>query len=149
MIPPDGDDGTVRSFETGATRDTAKDKRCYAGFFSFRVFRFFGEYMHKHRLQSDGSLRDADNWQKGIPLEVYMDSMYRHFMDVWEYHRRLFHEGKVIDAAAFDEALGGLKFNVDGMIHEREKAKEAADTWKLGEPFTPIESHITIGGSDL
>lgn len=77
------DDGTVRSFDTGATRDTATNKFEFDGFLSPRVLLLFANYMHKHRHQSDGTLRDSDNWQKGIPNDVCFSSLLRHVMDVW------------------------------------------------------------------
>lgn len=104
------DDGIIRKFETGATRDTAQDKLDYEGFLSPTALKAFAEYMHKNRLQSDGSLRDSDNWQKGIPEDVYMKSMFRHFMAVWESHRGL--NDNMI------ENLCALFFNVQGMLHE-------------------------------
>ncbi len=61
------DDGPKRTFETGATRDTGDDKLKFDGFLSASVIKRYAEYMHKNRIQSDGSLRDPDNWQKGIP----------------------------------------------------------------------------------
>src|SRR3972149_6479395 len=73
----------IRTFSTGATRDTNQNKPDYEGFLSPLVIKRFGEYMSKHRVQSDGNLRDSDNWQKGIPKEEYMKSAWRHFMDWW------------------------------------------------------------------
>lgn len=103
-----------RTFETGATRDTDQGKFDYEGFLSPLVLRRFGEYMHKHRHQSDGKLRDSDNWQKGIPLEVYMKSMWRHFMDLWLHHRNRWQ----LANEDIEEALCGLMFNIQGYLHE-------------------------------
>ena len=77
------DDGTLRTFKTGATRDTGKDKLEPHGFLSPEALHRFSEYMHKHRKQSDGSLRDPDNWKKGMPQEEYVKSLLRHAMDFW------------------------------------------------------------------
>jgi len=104
------DDGTIRKFATGATRDTASDKLDFEGFLSPLALRRFAQYMHKNRLQTDGSLRDGDNWQKGIPQDVYMKSMWRHFFAVWEDHRGL-GDNQIEDLCA-------LMFNVQGMLHE-------------------------------
>jgi hypothetical protein len=114
----DTDNGTIRKFETGATRDTATDKYEYDGFFSPAVLERRAEYMHKHRKQADGSLRDPDNWQKGIPQKVYMSSMFRHFVDVWKWNRYV---GLPID---IEEALCALMFNSEGMLHEILKKKQ-------------------------
>ena len=102
----------VRKFETGATRDSDKDKYDYEGFLSPLVLEAFAAYMHRHRHQSDGSLRDSDNWQKGIPLVQYMKSLWRHFFDVWKEHRGCpSKEGIVF-------ALLGTFFNTQGYLHE-------------------------------
>lgn len=104
----------VRTFETGATRDTEQGKFDYEGFLSVLALRRFGEYMHKNRFQRDGQLRDSDNWQKGIPQDVYIKSAFRHFMDWWLAHR----EGRVDE-----EALCAVMFNVQGYLHEALKVK--------------------------
>jgi hypothetical protein len=109
----------VRVFETGATRDTDQGKLDYEGFLSPLVIERFAQYMHKHRIQSDGSLRDSDNWTKGIPKSAYMKSLWRHFMDVWKLHR-----GYKVDVD-LDEALCAMLFNVQGYLYEYLKAKEA------------------------
>jgi uncharacterized protein involved in tellurium resistance len=77
----------LRNFDSGATRDSDEEKYDYEGFLSPLVLKEFGRYMHKHRKQSDGKLRDSDNWQKGMPKETYIKSMFRHFMDLWLEHR--------------------------------------------------------------
>lgn len=106
------DTGIIRQFETGATRDTAKDKHDPEGFISPLVTEAFCVYMHYNRLQQDGSLRASDNWQKGIPPEAYIKSGYRHFLDWWRFHRGLKIHGNIV------WALCGLLFNVQGYLHE-------------------------------
>lgn len=101
--------GSVRVFETGATRDTADGKLDYEGFLSPVVLTAYAEYMHKNRIQSDGTLRDSDNWQKGIPRSAYMKSAWRHFMDVWTAHRR--------NEPIVEHCLA-LMFNIMGLVHE-------------------------------
>jgi hypothetical protein len=98
-----------RAFVTGATRDQDVDKYDYEGFLAPGVLERFAEYMHKHRLQLDGTLRDSDNWQRGIPRDAYMKSAWRHFMAVWAGHRT----GQVND-----EDLCALMFNVMGYLFE-------------------------------
>ncbi len=111
------DDGLIRVFETGATRDTAGDKPDYAGFLHPWVLEAFGKYMQKNQVQSDGTRRASDNWQKGIPKEVYMSSMFRHFMDVWANDRAGL-DGMVVTREARHEALCALIFNVMGYLFE-------------------------------
>jgi hypothetical protein len=111
------DDGVKRTWDTGATRDTAEDKYDYEGFLSPLVIERFAEYMHKNRLQSDGTLRASDNWQKGMPTEVYMKSGWRHFFDWWKCHRINYKAGG-IGSKMLEVALCGLMFNVMGYLHE-------------------------------
>lgn len=108
-----GDQRMVREFLSGATRDTEDGKLDYEGFLSPAVLERFAEYMHKHRLQSDGTLRGSDNWQHGIPRDAYMKSMFRHFMDVWMGHRC-----GLKSEDAHEEALCALLFNVQGYLFE-------------------------------
>jgi hypothetical protein len=110
-------EGQIRKFETGATRDTEEGKYDYEAFLSPLVVRRYGEYMHKHRKQADGTLRDGDNWQKGIPQTAYIKSAWRHFHDWWmEYRGYPSREG-------LEDALCALLFNVMGYLHEHLKVK--------------------------
>lgn len=112
-IPP-----KVRKFDTGATRDTAEGKYDFEGFLSPLVLCRYAEYMHKHRKMADGSMRDSDNWQKGIPFFVYMKSATRHFMDWWYVHRGLCNKDLL------EDALCALLFNVMGYLHEVLKGRK-------------------------
>ncbi len=109
----------MREFETGATRDEEEGKYDYEAFLSPLVIQRFGEYMHDHRKQADGRLRDGDNWQKGIPLDAYMKSGWRHFMDWWLGHRR----GDGV--FSLEDTLCALLFNVQGYLHELLKRKQS------------------------
>jgi len=62
--------------------------------------------------------RTSDNWQNGIPKEVYMKSGFRHFMDWWKEHRGY----KSRDGV--EEALCSLIFNASGYLFEILKEKE-------------------------
>jgi len=115
----------VREFASGATRDTDDGKMDYEGFLSPLVIRRYAEYMHKHRKQSDGSLRDSDNWQKGMPLRVYMKSLWRHFMVLWETHR-----GVATDESR-EETLCAIIFNASGYLHEMLKKSVDVDVGKI------------------
>lgn len=112
----------IRTFDTGATRDQDQTKPDYEGYLSPLVIKRFGEYMTKHRVQADGTLRDSDNWQKGIPLDAYMKSGFRHFMDWWTAHRG------GTPAEPVEEALCALFFNVQGYLHETLKKPTRAAT---------------------
>lgn len=119
----------IREFETGATRDTDLNKPDYEGFLSPLVLKRFGEYMNKHRKQSDGKLRDSDNWQKGFGdkhFNVCMKSLTRHFMDLWLFHRG--YRGR----ETIDDALAGILFNAMAywfkLLEGREKSENENKT---------------------
>lgn len=119
------DTGKIRQFDTGATRDTDEGKNDYEGFLSYPVLEAFGDYMTVHRKQSNGELRDSDNWMKGIPRTAYIKSMFRHFLDVWALHRgykRI--DKKTGQEIKLKEALCALLFNVQGYLHEYLKENE-------------------------
>jgi hypothetical protein len=117
--PGDGKGGLIRKFETGATRDIDEDKFDFEGFLSPTALERFGQYMHEHRVQPDGNLRDSDNWQKGIPLRSYMKSLVRHAIYMWYWWRT----GTVLkkkprDPADEFELACSILFNAQGILHE-------------------------------
>ena len=118
--------GPVRTFPSGATRDTDANKLDFEGFLSPLAIQEFAEYMHTNRVQSDGTLRSSDNWQKGIPLDAYMKSMWRHFFAVWDKYRAGQRQLPPQDDASDKqiENLCALLFNVQGMLHEMVKLRE-------------------------
>lgn len=116
----------VREFGTGATRDLDANKLDFEGFLSPLVMERYAEHMHKARRMPDGSMRDSDNWQLGIPLGVYIKSLWRHFFAVWKLWRG--HpvtevvKGETI-VKDLETELCALLFNANGMLHEILKAK--------------------------
>jgi hypothetical protein len=125
----------MRTFESGATRDEDSSKPDYEGYLSPLVVGEFGKYMTKHRKQADGNLRESDNWQKGIPLEAYIKSAWRHFLDIWFHHRGF----PMMARDTLREALCALLFNIMGYLHEVLKEelvtscvnkKESEETYK-------------------
>jgi hypothetical protein len=109
----------MRNFESGATRDSEEDKLDYEGFLSPLVLRRYAQYMHTHRKQADGSLRDSDNWQKGIPPKVYMKSLIRHTFDLWHLRRNL-----PADQDDFENLLCAIMFNSMGLLYESQRSGE-------------------------
>ncbi len=107
----------MRTFETGATRDTNEDKLDYKGFLSMIAIKQFAEYMHKHRKQADGSMRSSDNWKLGITLSAYEESFTRHVFEWLEALERGDRE------KAFDIAPA-IWFNLQGWMHEEGKKRE-------------------------
>jgi hypothetical protein len=119
----------VREFGTGATRDLDANKLDFEGFLSPLVLERYAEHMHKARRMPDGSMRESDNWQLGIPLGVYIKSLWRHFFAVWKLWRGLpvteVVKGEVI-VKDLETELCALLFNASGMLHETLKAKNEA-----------------------
>lgn len=109
----------VRTFETGATRDLDENKLDYEGFLSPLALDAYARYMSGKRKMADGSYRSSDNWQKGIPLDAYMKSGYRHLMDWWKHHRGL----GDLAVEGLEETLCAIIFNAQGYLHELLVAK--------------------------
>lgn len=128
----------VREFDTGATRDTVEGKFDFEGFLSPSVLNRYAEYMNKHRKQADGKLRDSDNWQKGIPLNVYMKSAYRHFFSLWASHR---HVDSIVKED-IEESLCALLFNTMGYLHEYLKAKQSVLAKPEPELYAPQSGDV-------
>jgi hypothetical protein len=110
----------TETFTSGATRSASAEKVDYEGFLSSRVLEAYGRFMHFHRELPDGTLRASDNWQKGIPLNNYMKSGWRHFMAWWLWHRlgpSPYHDiPRARETIVW--ALCALIFNVSGYLHE-------------------------------
>jgi hypothetical protein len=133
----------VRRFDTGATRDLDTTKLDYEGFLSPLVVKRYAEYMHANRQLADGTFRDSDNWQKGIPLSAYVKSAWRHFFDWWSEHRG------IRTREGIELALCGLLFNIMGYLHEYLKAKASVvatvPTIKPGSADALIQSLLPPG----
>lgn len=98
--------------EDGATREGEDDKEDIEGFLSPLVIDAYARYMHFNRKLPDGSMRGGDDWQKGIPYNRLMRSMWRHFKDCWLEHRLWpTKEGRVF-------SLLGLLFNLQCYLHQ-------------------------------
>lgn len=113
---------SFRSFATGATRSADATRYDPEAYLSPIVLEFYCEFMRDNRKMADGSVREGDNWQKGIPLPVYMKGMWRHFLHLWTRHRNF----DVQDKAASDSIekdLCAVIFNAHGMLHELLKTK--------------------------
>lgn len=104
----------MRVFDSGATRNIDTRKVDYEGFYSPLVMARFARYMHKNRRMKDGARRASDNWQKGIPLDAYMKSAFRHFVEWWTVHRGW----KRVPGRAREDMICALLFNAQGYLHE-------------------------------
>jgi hypothetical protein len=110
----------VRTFETGANRDTDEGKLDYEGFISPFAWHRFGQYMLSCQYLKDGTLRSSDNWQKGIPVSAYMKSLLRHVIELWTQYR-------TDPASISEETLCATLFNAQGILHETLKERYAND----------------------
>lgn len=115
----------VREFETGATRSADVGRYDPEGFLSPIALERYCQYMQAHRVQPDGSVRDSDNWQKGIPLAAYMKGLLRHVLHLWTRHRGYPVQDPAAAADA-EEDLCAILFNAQGKLHELVKARLAA-----------------------
>lgn len=144
----------MREFETGATRDTDNGKLDFEGFFSPLALFEVAKYLHRHRVQADGTYRDSDNWQKGMDLNVYAKSEWRHHFAFWAIHRGLIvyeerkpdgevethllteeteHKNPGWKRVTIIDALCGIVFNSLGYLHEYLKNKNTKKTSPLRE----------------
>lgn len=136
LSPPTGDDmeagdvgfmastpsvvSVMDEFSTGANRNISTNKLDYEGFISPLVLKRYAEFMHKNRHLPNGTMRNSDNWQLGIPLDNYMKSLARHEQDV-----RLHHDGYGEEAEEdIETALCAVIFNASGYLFELLKAKK-------------------------
>jgi hypothetical protein len=114
------DKSLIRTFDTGATRDTAEGKLDYIKALSPEVLECYVAYIGKHRKQPDGNMRDWDNWKKGISKEVYLSSLFRHTHAAWMLllgHKVNDNHGEV----NLKDALCGIIFNAQGILYEELK----------------------------
>lgn len=103
---------TMRRYPGGGIRDTSDGKPQYEGCLSPVVLRRFAEYMLAHTTQADGETRSADNWQRGMDRDDYMDSLVRHVIEAW-----LVHRGN--PGVDIEESLCAVLFNAQGYLFEK------------------------------
>ena len=111
-------DSMIRQFDTGANRDTADGKLEYIGFICPVAMKRFAQYMHANRTLKDGTLRESNNWKKGIPIEVYWQSLGRHFFEAWRWHDSQDSQTADIDPVGLEDTLCAIMFNVQGLLRE-------------------------------
>lgn len=112
----------IRTFSTGATRDTDASKPNYIKALSPIVLQGYVEYLGKHRILPDGSMRDWDNWKSGLPKEVCLESLGRHEIATW-----LLMQGfPAFDnhgSVTLEDSLYGIIFNASCILHDILKTK--------------------------
>lgn len=110
----------MRAFETGATRSVDEGRYDPEGFLSPIVIERFCNYMNRHRIQSNGAVRDSDNWTKGMPLETYAKGLLRHVLHFHLRHRGFDSTDKNA-APDIESDLCAIIFNAQGYLYERLK----------------------------
>lgn len=129
----------TRAFTTGATRDTDNGKLDYEGFISPLVTRAYAEYMHRCRTRNvpvGQALRASDNWQKGIPQDVYAKSLIRHVQEFWLIIDGFEARDEKGQALSLEDVCMAIKFNVEGFMFEQLKKTAAI----LPSPVSSNES---------
>jgi len=114
---PGNTSSPMREFPTGATRSSDAGKPSYLKYISHPVWVRYGEYMLEHETQADGKIREAGNWQKGMPPREALESLARHMTDTWGHldgTQELF-------AEEYEDALCAIIFNAVVMLHEQLK----------------------------
>ena len=116
----------IRQFDSGATRDTVKGKLSYVKALSPIVLQRYVQYLDTHRKQSDGSMREFDNWKNGIPEDTYLDGLGRHFVAAWllaQGYPASDNHGPV----TLKESLCAIIFGASGWLHEILKNEKIAE----------------------
>ncbi len=109
----------MRAFDTGAKRDDDTGKLQYTQFLAPSVLRRYAEYLREHCTQADGQTRSGDNWKQGIPQDVYMASLLRHFMEFWEHEEVKLFQGLDSIPKAEEDLLCAIIFNAMGLLYEK------------------------------
>ena len=117
--------GKIRTFDTGANRNSSEGKRDIEGFISPIVIKMYADYMHENRHLANGEFRASDNWQKGMSNEVYMKCLQRHNLDAWLIHRGYNGREDMI------HALCGIMFNTMGLLNNI--AQDDKSLWDFDE----------------
>jgi len=102
----------VRTFKTGAIRDTEDNKFDFIETVSWTAFDRFAGYMTGKKKKYG-----AGNFKKGIDIESYERSLMRH---ISKYLRNKYENG---NDEKEEDHLSAIIFNVFGIIHEEEQAK--------------------------
>lgn len=118
---------SVQHFGSGATRSADAGKIDYEGFLSLPALEAYGQYMLKHQVQADGTVRSSSNWKLGIPLTgdgSYTKALFRHVFEltgltVGHVSARLRREmpNATMRTMMQDTACAVL-FNIQGFLHE-------------------------------
>lgn len=104
--------------EGRATRTASENRYDPEGYLSPLSIERFAEYMQKNQYQADGSKRESDNWQKGMPERRLMQGLWRHFLHLWTRHRG-FEPTDVNAGEDIQEDLCAIIWGAQAMLHQR------------------------------
>ena len=116
----------MREFETGATRNNDQERVDWVKMLSLPAMFEYARYMSRHRLQTDGKLREFDNWKGadkkgGFPLDEVVESLMRHTLDL-----AALQNGDVpMRPCDTREACCAIIFNAMAYLHTILSAREA------------------------
>lgn len=128
----------MRKFEGGATRDDDSVKLSYLGFFDPAFLNAFAHYMHEHRV-TKGGIRGADNWKTGFGTTTCIESLIRHFFDIWLLSNDetvIDKDGKVI---TWNDAIMGTFFNLQALWRE---LRPSSFVYRDGTPLREREDAV-------
>ena len=113
------DSGERRKFNTGAQRDVVDGKGRYDLISPIMIERL------AKLLQRGAEKYNDRNWEKGMPLSVYMDSGMRHLFKFLEGHRDEYH-------------LIAAIWNLQALLHIEEMVKRG----KLSEELLDLPNYM-------
>jgi len=112
-------DQKITQFDTGAIRDSQEGKIDFVETISYTAFARYAHYMTGKKAKYG-----SGNFKKGIPIESYEKSLMRHI------HKYMVNKYEHGDLERDQDHLAAIVFNVFGIMHEEEMAKNnhAANT---------------------
>lgn len=102
----------IRKFDSGAVRDSDKNKESYVETISWVAFRRYSQYMTGKKNKYG-----AGNFKKGIPIESYEESLVRHLV------KYLSNKYENEDLEKNEDHLSAIIFNTFGIMHEEEQKR--------------------------
>jgi hypothetical protein len=126
----------MREFEGGASRDSDTDKIDPDACFSPLVIKAVSEYLLKHSYLPGGKRRSCENWQAGMPRNVWRKSLDRHVLDL-KLHDRGY--GDQAREGAID-ALCAIIFNAQGRLLEELLGRDLPESLNVKEAKPPQNS---------
>lgn len=113
----------MQGFAGGAMRSNNVARPDPVGYISPLAMAGFHDYMLRNQRMADGRMRRSDNWKAGMPCPRYMTSLLRHAHDThthWDSLKHGYAEDDYEALKALKEALYGIMFNAQGLLHEIE-----------------------------